>query len=289
MSYFNEDFKGHCGKTCDNCASGKTGSAERRDVTNEAEAYVNIVEHFERLRVTKSIGFFIKLFRGSQAKDAIEYQDVQGYGVGKSMKEADAERLYRLLVQNNILLEKSEHNSGSLFGGTLTSLGVGPKRHLLRSEGLQMAFEALPEKPAGKSRKGKAAKGRGEEVQLPSTVKERKPSTKRRQPIEKIDDSEEEDILVDMTKGRNAPVVLDKPDMTDGLGFKGNKAMTKEQQEDLYEGLRKCREENFKKLRTSYVSLARVPPRTHRRMHAQAQQPSLSPARSSSIGFGATA
>ena len=165
------------------------------------------------------------------------------------------------------MLEKSEHNSGSLFGGTLTSLGVGPKRHLLK--GLQMAFEALPEKPAGKSRKGKAAKGRAEDVQLPSTGKERKLSTKRRQPIEKIDDSEEEcDILVDMTKGRNAPVVLDKPDMMDGLGFKGNKSMTKEQQEVLYEGLRKCREENFKKLRTSYVSLTRMPPRTHRRVIA---------------------
>jgi len=219
MSYFGERFEGHCGKTCDNCASGKTGSAETRDVTAEAEAYTNIVEHFERLRVTKSIGFFIKLFRGSQAKDAIEYQDVQGYGVGKGMKESDAERLYRLLTQKDILLEKNEANT--TFGGTITSLGVGPKRHLLQSVGLQMAFEALPEK-AGKSRKGKAAKGKGEDVQKPPTARERKPA-KKREPAPRIPiDDSDSDAVVDMT------VETEDKDLT------GNKFMRADQQEKLF-------------------------------------------------------
>ena len=175
MHYFGEtSFTAEmCKNTCDNCWSGKVGSAEERDVTAEAEAYVNIVEHFEHLGVVKSISFFVKIFRGSNAKDVQGYQDVRGFGVGKKMKDADAERLYRLLANKNILKETNQINSASIYGGTVTSLTVGPERRLLRSEGLKMAFEVLPEK-AAKNKKAKEPKDKNQKVPKGRQVKKGK-------------------------------------------------------------------------------------------------------------------
>ena len=252
MRYFNENFRPElCKNTCDNCAGGKTGTAEELDVTEEAEAYVNIVEHFERLRVTKGISFFIKVFRGSQAKDVIEYQNVKGFGVGKSMKESDAERLYRLLAKEGILTETSEHNSGSLYGGTITNLRAGPNRHKLRSEGLKMAFETLPEK-SGK--KGRTPKEKAKAADKTSTAKERKAKK-----ITEIIDDSDSDGVMDLTMDSGVKALSKQS--PGKLAFVGNSFITREQQEELNRQLLELRDDLFRKAKMANTYDLHIVPR----------------------------
>ena len=253
MHYFGETrFSAEsCKKTCDNCWSGKTGSSEERDVTTEAKAYVNIVEYFQRRNMAKSISFLIKVFRGSQAKETKEYQNVQGFGAGKGMKESDAERLYRLLVSKGIVLETSEHNAGSVFGGTVTSLTVGDCR-LLESLGLKMAFDKVPEKSA-EGKKSKAAKDKDGKRQ---TAKEKRQPKSHSKPVyHNIEsDSDNQDPITDLTT-ETSP---------DKLLLNGNEFISKDQQVDLNARLLELRDRMFEEKRRedSYV------PHSHFSLHS---------------------
>lgn len=252
MAYFGENFiVSRCRDTCDNCWNAKTGSAEERDITQEAEAYVNIVEHFYELDQIKGIAFMIKLFRGSQAKDTHGYHDVKGFGVGKKMKEADAERLYRLLAQKEILKETSEQNTASLYGGTMTTLAPGPKRQLLRTQGLKMAFEIMPDKLA-KGKKGKEAKetnSRNKPDQKPLTAKDRKAASKKIDKSEHIDS--DSDGVMDLTEDKDRQKEREAPGK---LNLVGNAYITALQQEQLHKQLLTVRDEvlDQEKKKSSY-------------------------------------
>ena len=245
MRYFGETFTPErCKKTCDNCWSGKTGQAEERDVTKEAEAYVDIVDHFCKLNVMKPINFIVKIFRGSQAKDAHGYEDVKGFGVGKHMKESDAERLYRLLAQLDIVKETSQHNTGSVWGGTMTCLQVGPQRQMLRS-GLKMAFEVLPEK-AQKRKKGKEAKGKESESKtLP--CKQRSAGQKMAvQPHNHIDSDSDQDQVHDLTKDDQGACT--KAAMREGIDC-SNSPLSQALQQALSHKLHALRDEIFEEVK----------------------------------------
>jgi superfamily II DNA helicase RecQ len=262
MAYFGENFEAErCRNTCDNCWSGKTGSAEERDVTQEAEAYVNIVEHFYNLGVSKPINFFLKLFRGSQAKDVQGYQDVKGFGGGKHMKESDGERLYRLLVKQDILRETSTHNAGSVWGGTTTSLEVGRERHTLRL-GFKMAFEVLPEKAQKrkKASEGKQAKSNQDSEGKAPAAKQRSAAHRLPgQPSICIDESDSDDGVCDLTgAGQGA-----------AAGKAGGKArpqahscLSPDQQQALLDQLHALRDrifENSKQTDSCVAALLRCP------------------------------
>ena len=251
MRYFGEDFSpARCNKTCDNCWGGQTGTAEELDVTKEAEAYVSIVEYFEESRTSKSISFMIKVFRGSQAQDVKGYQHVKGYGVGKAMKESDATCLYRLLAQKGILKETSEHNTASMYGGTMTKLEVGPKRGLLRTEGLKMSFKLLPEKPErpAKGKKGKEAKESDQEKSTDklSTIRERKSATKKKNSLLLRQNIESDSDVCDLTVEEEKAAPFESPGK---VVLIANNYISAELQESLNGLLHKLRDQTFEELK----------------------------------------
>lgn len=258
MAYFGEHFQvARCKNTCDNCWSGKTGSAEEVDISTEAEAFVNIVEHFHQMDQIKSITFMTKLFRGSQAKECHGYGDIKGFGAGKKMKETDAERLYRLLAQKEIVKETSENNTSSVYGGTMTTLSPGPNRHLLRTEGLQMAFEILPDKAVKgkKVKEPKETKSKNKPDQKPSTAKERKAANKKFDKYEHIDS--DSDGVMDLTDDKGCETQRDLPGKLDLVG---NDFISADQQAFLHKELLGVRDKMLANEKQKDLSYTPHPP-----------------------------
>ena len=66
LHYFGENFgPDKCGKTCDNCWCGRSGNGEKRDVSDLARAFVEIVQV---VGGDKPISALTKIFRGSAEK-----------------------------------------------------------------------------------------------------------------------------------------------------------------------------------------------------------------------------
>lgn len=94
-----------CQGTCDNCASGL--SFEERDVSASAQAVCDIVHATGEQGVGMATA--VDVFRGANTmaiKNA-RLDRVPGYGAGKDMKKAEAERLIRHLVVAGIVREEA--------------------------------------------------------------------------------------------------------------------------------------------------------------------------------------
>eukprot|EP00960_Hanusia_phi_P062088 765035-Hanusia_phi.AAC.16 len=167
LHYFGENFgPDKCGKTCDNCWSGRSGNGEKRDVSDLARAFVEIV------RVVggdKPISALTKIFRGSAEKAAKRFVDVPGFGRGKNFSTSDTERMYRELVRCQVLEEKTFVNPQ--FGGTTTHVVLGPNCHSLMSgeKRFDMEFAGRPEKtpkvPKERTRKRRESAAKPEAIE----------------------------------------------------------------------------------------------------------------------------
>ncbi|GAA5983940.1 hypothetical protein JCM11641_001401 [Rhodosporidiobolus odoratus] len=151
LQYFGEDFRREeCHKTCDNCMSPK--NLEMRDVADLGKSVVKLVGEFQQDKGVTML-YAIDVFRGSRSQKIVNagHDTLPHAGVGSKVDRGDAERLFQLLLSENILGERYERNS---LGFTNAYVTLGP-RHDDALEGkltLRLGFAQIK---GGKKGKGK--------------------------------------------------------------------------------------------------------------------------------------
>ncbi|KAG1145495.1 hypothetical protein G6F37_001521 [Rhizopus arrhizus] len=112
LSYFGERFNPvHCQKMCDNCVANQHSTSFLKNMSTEAQQMARLLQQIHPDRITLSqLG---DVFRGSKLKRIIEHQydQLQGYGAGKSISKIDVDRLLKAMVADDIIAVKSECNS----------------------------------------------------------------------------------------------------------------------------------------------------------------------------------
>ncbi|KAL1922577.1 uncharacterized protein VTP21DRAFT_10116 [Calcarisporiella thermophila] len=110
LAYFQERFDPKdCHRTCDNCRSNT--KFVNRDVSAEARLAIQLVRAVENKRVT--LLYCIDVFRGMRHNKILQnrHDKIELHGCGKHMSRGDAERLFRVLVIQDVLTEWCEANA----------------------------------------------------------------------------------------------------------------------------------------------------------------------------------
>ena len=147
-----------CKGTCDNCASGLC--FEERDVSALAQAVCDIVHATGEQGVGMSMA--VDVFRGAntQAIKNARLDRVPGYGAGKDMKKAEAERLIRHLVVAGIVREEASR-ADNQWATSVSVLKVWPDKANRLAAGqlkVTLPFPVAPGRAAAADREGGAAK-----------------------------------------------------------------------------------------------------------------------------------
>ncbi|KAI8589607.1 P-loop containing nucleoside triphosphate hydrolase protein [Geranomyces variabilis] len=158
LAYFAERFdKANCNRTCDNCKRNVKGIT--RDVRAEVKDIIELVKSLQHTRVT--VNQLVDIYRGS--KSAIinkrEYNKLQLYGKGASLKKGDAERLFHHLSAQQILGEDLVTNRQG-FTCSYTILGRNAFPHSMGQKPIMFTFmdekDPVYAAPASKSAGTKA-------------------------------------------------------------------------------------------------------------------------------------
>ncbi|KAL4213518.1 putative ATP-dependent DNA helicase hus2/rqh1 [Rhizopus microsporus] len=112
LSYFGERFNpALCQKMCDNCVANQHSVSFLKNMSTEAQQMCRLLQQIHPDRITLSQ--LADVFRGSRVKRIIEHQydQLNGYGAGKSISKIDVDRLLKAMVADDILAIKSECNN----------------------------------------------------------------------------------------------------------------------------------------------------------------------------------
>jgi bloom syndrome protein len=157
LAHFGElHFDRHlCAGTCDNCASGSV--FEEQDVSEAAKAVCDIVDARGDQGINMALA--VDAFRGAntQAIKNARLDRATGYGAGKEMKKAEAERLIRHLVVAGFLREECTRVDNQ-WGTSVSMMKIAVEKANQLAEGkikVSMAFAVA----AGRG--GAAAAGGG--------------------------------------------------------------------------------------------------------------------------------
>lgn len=139
LAHFNERFDPEkCGKKCDNCMN--TAPVVVKDYTMEGRQLVQVIQSVSsRSHGKKTLSQMIDIWRGTPRSrsrkgggagrnTAEDYSNVQGFGGGKSVTKATAERLSTVLVLDGYIREETTRNN---YGGAVTTVSPGPNAHKL--------------------------------------------------------------------------------------------------------------------------------------------------------------
>ncbi|KAK6520890.1 ATP-dependent DNA helicase sgs1 [Arthrobotrys conoides] len=145
LRYFAERYNpADCRKTCDNCKSGIEYSP--RDVTDESKAILKIVTGAQGKNLTTVN--IVDIFKGSRQKVIMEngWNNLDGFGHGKSWEKDASTRLVERLVAEDIICQDYVPNKS---GFTNAYIIPGKKEAEIRNgfRKLQMIFERSPTAP----------------------------------------------------------------------------------------------------------------------------------------------
>ncbi|KAI5152800.1 bloom syndrome protein [Enteropsectra breve] len=113
LQHFGEEFQAEqCRKTCDNCMKNLI---VKKDYTKEGREIIEMIGEVERTGGRISLIQAIDVYRGSQAKKAMEFSGLRGYGKGRALKRGEVERIVQNLVGTGNLENRAVQNRGSKF------------------------------------------------------------------------------------------------------------------------------------------------------------------------------
>jgi superfamily II DNA helicase RecQ len=143
--YFGEEFNPLlCRKTCDNCE--KDLDSVEKDVTQEAKWIVDLVGETQGDKVTML--HIMDVFRGLKHSKIMDlgHDSCRMYGKGKSWKKQETERLLRLLIIKQIIMERVELNG---MGFPVTYVKLGPKSRLPNTEKIMLTITSEDDSSLG--------------------------------------------------------------------------------------------------------------------------------------------
>ncbi|KAI5204115.1 hypothetical protein E4T39_03790 [Aureobasidium subglaciale] len=183
LAYFAESFsKEDCNNSCDNCES--TEELVEEDYTDLGLAAVNLVKEIASTR-NVTLHQCLDLFRGTGRGITAEDREAENFGAGKDLDRENVDRLFGLLIAEDVIREFSVFNK-SKFANQYLSLG--PKRHMFgRGPGKQKLMLHVSMSAAGrkaKKRKAQVANGTGVKASKAAKKKQQYPSTNVSSPIQ---------------------------------------------------------------------------------------------------------
>ncbi|KAG0149239.1 hypothetical protein CROQUDRAFT_653805 [Cronartium quercuum f. sp. fusiforme G11] len=141
LSYFSEDFSPQgCKKTCDNCMVSKPSI--RRDVTDYVKSAIKLVEKLTiNSKSSVTLAHCVNVFKGSKMRQVVDqgHHLLEEAGAGSTLDRTDVERLFQLMVAQNIFTERHEANYSG-FTNAYIMLAAGHMKYL-KGERLMMTFE----------------------------------------------------------------------------------------------------------------------------------------------------
>ncbi|CAD0082716.1 unnamed protein product [Aureobasidium vineae] len=226
LAYFAESFsKDDCNNNCDNC--NKTEELVEVDYTELGLAAVELVKEVASVR-NVTLHQCLDLFRGTGRGITAEDKEAENFGAGKDLDRENVDRLFGLLLAEDVIREFSVFNKSKFANQYLT---LGPKRHMFgHGRGKQKLMLHVPVSAAGSKatkRKQKVATGTGVKASKAANKGQQYPSTNISSPVqagpshEDYGDSEDEDdafepVRTDMnSRSRNqrelgAPITRDE-------------------------------------------------------------------------------
>eukprot|EP00736_Rhodelphis_marinus_P011278 Rmarinus@m.25060 len=127
LEYFGEAFDPRdCELMCDNCVSreGSGAVVEDVDFTEHAQDIVSLVELTESRKPT--LIQLLAVYRGAKSKVITQrnLHTVPQHGKGKHLEKSEIERLFRLLITSNALVERTEYTA---VGTPYTFIALGQR------------------------------------------------------------------------------------------------------------------------------------------------------------------
>lgn len=187
LAYFAETFsKEDCNGACDNCNT--TEEMTRTDYTEKGLTVINLVKDIKAAR-NVTLHQCLDLFRGTGRGISDEDKQAEGFGAGKDMDREDVDRLFGLLLAEEVLQEVSVFNKSKF---AQQYLALGPKRNKFGlAPGQQRLWLHVPKssrggkatKPATK-RKRQDAGGTGVKASKAAKKAQQYPSTNISSPVQ---------------------------------------------------------------------------------------------------------
>ncbi|KAI4717915.1 hypothetical protein E4T48_05844 [Aureobasidium sp. EXF-10727] len=183
LAYFAESFsKEDCNNNCDNC--NKTEELVEVDYTELGLAAVELVKEIASIR-NVTLHQCLDLFRGTGRNLTAEDKEAENFGAGKDLDRENVDRLFGLLLAEDVIREFSVFNKSKFANQYLT---LGPKRHMFgHGRGKQKLMLHVPASAAGKKatkRKQKVATGTGVKASKAAKKGQQYPSTNISSPVQ---------------------------------------------------------------------------------------------------------
>jgi bloom syndrome protein len=181
LAYFAESFsKEDCNNACDNCNT--TEEMVEEDYTELGLAAVELVKEIASAR-NVTLHQCLDLFRGTGRGISDQDKEAENFGAGKDLDRENVDRLFGLLLAEDVIREFSVFNK-SKFANQY--LGLGPKRHMFgHGRGKQKLMLHVPVSAGkGTKRKPKVATGTGIKGSKAAKKGQQYPSTNISSPIQ---------------------------------------------------------------------------------------------------------
>ncbi|KAG2168976.1 hypothetical protein VTO58DRAFT_111500 [Aureobasidium pullulans] len=149
LAYFAETFsKEDCENGCDNCDT--TEELVETDYTELGLAAIGLVKEMASVR-NVTLHQCLDLFRGTGRGITAEDREAENYGAGKDLDRENVDRLFGLLLAEDVIREFSIFNRAKFAN---QYLGLGPRRHVFgKGPGKRKLMLAVP--AGGKTTKRK--------------------------------------------------------------------------------------------------------------------------------------
>ncbi|KEQ69556.1 ATP-dependent DNA helicase [Aureobasidium namibiae CBS 147.97] len=181
LAYFAESFaKEDCNNACDNCNT--TEEMVEEDYTELGLAAVELVKEIASAR-NVTLHQCLDLFRGTGRGISDQDKEAENFGAGKDLDRENVDRLFGLLLAEDVIREFSVFNK-SKFANQY--LGLGPKRHMFgHGRGKQKLMLHVPASAGkGTKRKPKVATGTGVKGSKAAKKGQQYPSTNISSPVQ---------------------------------------------------------------------------------------------------------
>jgi bloom syndrome protein len=238
LAYFAESFsKEDCNNACDNCNT--TEEMVEEDYTELGLAAVELVKEIASAR-NVTLHQCLDIFRGTGRGISDQDKEAEHFGAGKDLDRENVDRLFGLLLAEDVIREFSVFNK-SKFANQY--LGLGPKRHMFgHGRGKQKLLLHVPVSAGKAKRKPKVATGTGVKASKAAKKAQQYPSTNISSPVQAGPSRKRGELTYNGYK--RDTLIVDDPDEDEDYA-------ESDEEDDCFEPLRtdaKSRSRNHKEL-----------------------------------------
>lgn len=176
LAHFNESFDpANCAPQCDNCRHAKSGSViTEEDMTQHALGLLGLASTYTSMGHRPTTQYLIEAYKGRRSRLKDGHKEVDGFGGGKELTDAQVHRVVEELARQSVLLVDIDVGE---YGQVVATLRVShPMFNRVRSGELRVYLKArtaaprpafgdladgVPARPSSRKKKAAAPAGSG--------------------------------------------------------------------------------------------------------------------------------